>query len=291
MDDEGVGNRELRFGRQPSVRFGFVRERGREKAVGPVFGVAAGVGEDDRDDNDCGEREFGEPLELEGEAAVGERTREVLETLALDGGEQSPVSGVDCVVASGDGLAHRGGALLGEAVGVALAGIDRDRDRLGEGASARDAAARVGGPGGLLRLPEDRFASFDLGEDELGARLPGPVEDEIDRWPTLAADERGSLVDDLCVFWPWFFEAVAVDACGRRPGRPRLQYEAISKRQPDEVGQPAVCLRVPRDQEPRRVAHRASAHAATATPYSWISPPSTSRRRTAGGGEPRAAGG
>src|SRR6266540_6716410 len=109
---EGVGNRELRFGRQPSVRFGFVRERGREKAVGPVFGVAAGVGEDDRDarvadletcelvgepiavdvlkleqgavaglDNDCGEREFGEPLELEGEAAVGERTREVLETL------------------------------------------------------------------------------------------------------------------------------------------------------------------------------------------------------------------
>jgi hypothetical protein len=94
-------------------------------------------------DNDRGEWEFGEPLELEGEAAVGERAGEVVEALALDGGEQPPVSGVDCVVASGDGLAHRGGALMGEAVGVALAGIDRDRDRLGEGASARDAAARV----------------------------------------------------------------------------------------------------------------------------------------------------
>jgi hypothetical protein len=90
--------------------------------VGPVFGVAACVGEDDRDawvadlesgelvcepvavgvveleqravaglDDDGGEREFGEPLELEGEGAVGERAGEVVEALALDGGEQPPV--------------------------------------------------------------------------------------------------------------------------------------------------------------------------------------------------------
>ena len=80
--------------------------------------MAAGVGEDDRDarvadlqagelvgepvavdvfeleegagsglDDDRGERELGEPLELEGEAAVGERGGEVVEALALDGGE------------------------------------------------------------------------------------------------------------------------------------------------------------------------------------------------------------
>jgi hypothetical protein len=75
-----------------------------EEPVGPVFGVASRVGEDDGDagvadlesgelvcepvavdvlefeqravagfDNDRGKREFGEPLELEGEGAVGER--------------------------------------------------------------------------------------------------------------------------------------------------------------------------------------------------------------------------
>jgi hypothetical protein len=97
-------------------------------------------------DDDRGEREFGEPLELEGEGAVGERAGEVVEALALDGGEQPPIRGVDGVVAGGNGRTCGVGALVGEAVGVALAGIDGDRRRLGEGASARDAAARVGGP-------------------------------------------------------------------------------------------------------------------------------------------------
>jgi hypothetical protein len=288
--------------------------------VGPVFGVGACVGEDDRDagvadlesgelvcepvavdvleleqgavaglDDDRGEREFGEPLELEGEGAVGERRGEVVEALALNGGEQPPISGVDGVIAGGDGRAHGAGALVGETVGIALAGIDRDRDRLGEGAPARDAAAGVGGRGGLLRLPEDRLPPFDLGEDELRACLPGPVEDEIDRRPTTAADEGERLVDDLCMFGPWFFEAVAVDARGRRPGRPRLQHQAVSERQPHEVGQPAIGLRVPRDQKRRQLACRVTAHAAAAW-YSWISPPSTSRRSTVGGGEPRASG-
>jgi hypothetical protein len=129
---------------------------------------------------------------------------------------------------------------------------------------------------------------FDLGEDKLGARLPGPVENEIDRRPTSAADDDKRLVDDFCVFRPSFFEAVAVDARGRRPRRPRLQHEAVLEGQPNEVGQPAIWLRVPRDKKDAGAVGFA-AHAATA--YSWISPPSTSRRRTAGGGEPRAAGG
>ena len=105
--------------------------------MGPVLGMAACVGEDDRDawvanlesgelvcepvavdvlefeqravvglDDDRGEREFGEPLQLEGEGAVGERAGEVVEALALDGGEQPPIGGVDCVVAGGDGRAR-----------------------------------------------------------------------------------------------------------------------------------------------------------------------------------------
>src|SRR5579872_4203337 len=123
-----------------------VCKRSGEEAVGPVFGVAASVGEDDRDagvadlksgelvcepgavdvleleqgavagfDDDRGERELGESLQLEGETAVGERPGEVVETLALDGGEQPAIRRVDGVVASRDGRANSFGALLGEA--------------------------------------------------------------------------------------------------------------------------------------------------------------------------------
>jgi len=152
--------------------------------------------------------------------------------------------------------------LLGEAVGVALARIDRDRRRFGKNASARDAAAGVRRSRGLLRLPEDRFPSFDLGEDELRARLPRPVEDEIDRRPTSAADEHWRLVDDLYVFWPGLFEAVAVDARGRRPRRPRLQHHAVLERQPNEVGQTAVFLRVPRND--KQAGRELTTHAAAA---------------------------
>ena len=110
------------LGPPASVWLGCVGEGSGEEAVGPVFGVAACVGEDDRDaevadlesgelvcepvavdvleleqgavaglDDDRGEREFSEPLELEGEGAVGERRGEVVEALALDGGEQRRV--------------------------------------------------------------------------------------------------------------------------------------------------------------------------------------------------------
>src|SRR5439155_7169334 len=82
-----------------------------------------------------------------------------------------------------------------------------------------------------------------FGEDELGARLPGPIEDEIDRRSTTAADKDDGLIDDVCVVRPTFFEAMAVDTRGRRPRRARLQREAVSERQPDEVGQPAIWLR------------------------------------------------
>ena len=112
--------------------------------MGPVFGVAACVGEDDRDagvadleacelvgepvavdvleleegavagfDDDGGEREFGEPLELEGEGAVGEGGGEVVEAFALDGGEQPSVRGVDGVIAGGDGALVRCRRLAG----------------------------------------------------------------------------------------------------------------------------------------------------------------------------------
>src|SRR6266540_4954480 len=100
------------------VWVGGVGERGGEEAVGPLFGVAAGVGEDEVDfgvahlepselvgepvavdvlqlvesrvsalDHDGGEGKLGESLQLEGERSVGERGGEVVEALALDGGK------------------------------------------------------------------------------------------------------------------------------------------------------------------------------------------------------------
>src|SRR6266566_1569976 len=94
---------------------GGVGECGGEEAVGPVFGVAAGVGEDEvnfgvadlepgelvgepvavdmfeleqgrvsRLHDNGGERELGQSLHLEGECAVGDRGGEVVEALPLD---------------------------------------------------------------------------------------------------------------------------------------------------------------------------------------------------------------
>jgi hypothetical protein len=103
------------------VWVGRVGERGGEEAVGPVFGEAAGVGEDEVDfgvadlepgelvgepvavdvlelvksrvaglDDDGGERELGESLQLEGERSVRERGGEVVEALAFDRGSTVP---------------------------------------------------------------------------------------------------------------------------------------------------------------------------------------------------------
>src|SRR6185436_8949793 len=96
---------------------------------------------------------------------------------------------------------------------------------------------------------------------------------QIDRRPTTPADENARLVDNLCVLGPGLFEAMAVDARGRRPRRARLQHEASSERQPDEIRQPAVWLRVPCDKKDGAAVGLAT-HAAAA--YSWISPPSRS---------------
>jgi hypothetical protein len=129
------------------VWVGCAGECGGEEAVGPVFGVAAGVGEDEVDfgvadfeacelvgepvavdvfelvegrvsgfDDDCGEGQFGESLQLEGECSVGERGGEVVEAFALDRGEDRAVRGLDGVVAGGNGRADRLDGLLGAAV-------------------------------------------------------------------------------------------------------------------------------------------------------------------------------
>jgi hypothetical protein len=126
------------------VWVGRVGECGGEEAAGPVFGVAAGVGEDEVDvgvadleagelvgepvavdvielvkggisglDDDRGERQRGESLQLEGECSVGERGRKVVEAFPLDRGQDRAVRVLDRVVAGGNGRTDRLNFLAG----------------------------------------------------------------------------------------------------------------------------------------------------------------------------------
>jgi hypothetical protein len=109
-------------------------------------------------------------------------------------------------------------------------------------------------------LPEDRLASLHLRKDELGTGKTGPVEHEIDRRSPPATDKDGRLLDDLSLGWPGLLEAVAVDARGNRPQLVRLQDDPVIEREPEQVGQLAVRVRVPGDEEgTAAVCHAAAA--------------------------------
>jgi hypothetical protein len=130
-----------------------VGERCGEETVGPVFGVAAAVGERELDfgvaeveagelvgepvavdvfqleqgavaglDDHGREGELGEPLQLEGEGSVGEGGGEVVEALSFDRGDEGFVGYVHGIVAGGDGRSDGVCTLRGEPVRVALAG-------------------------------------------------------------------------------------------------------------------------------------------------------------------------
>src|SRR5215218_10990041 len=130
---------------------------------------------------------------------------------------------MDGVVAGGNSLPYRLRSLLGKAVRIALPRVDRDRDRVGKRAPARDPPTGIGATGGLLGLPEDRLPSLHLREDELGAGKTGPIEHEIDRRSPPATDADGRLFDEVSLGRPGLLEAVAVNARGGRPRLARLQ--------------------------------------------------------------------
>jgi len=88
----------------------------------------------------------------------------------------------------------------------------------------------------------------------------GTVEHEVDRRPAPTAEQHRRLLDDLGLLRPWLLEAVTVDARGRRPQLARLQHQPAVERQPQQIGQLAVFLRVTPDDERRR--STLAAHAA-----------------------------
>src|SRR5204863_8715591 len=110
----------------------------------------------------------------------------------------------DAVVAGGERASFGVGLLLGEFVGVALAGVDEDREvrELG-GAAAGNADPGSGLAGRARGLPEDSLsADLDAGEAELGAVLAWAVEHEIDRDPAALAGADRDLLDDLGLAGP-----------------------------------------------------------------------------------------
>ena len=142
--------------------------------------------------------------------------------------------------------------LLGELVGVALAGVDQDRE-LGEpgGEAAGNADPGPGLAGGARRLPEDPLAAtLDAGEHELGAVLARAVEHEVDRDTAALAGADRDALDDLGLLGASCFGAVAVDLRGPRPAVARLEHELASReRQPDQERERRVGVGVGSDLE------------------------------------------
>ena len=121
--------------------------------------------------------------------------------------------------------------LLGELVGVALAGVDEDREvrELG-GTAAGDADPGPGLAGGARGLPEDPLAAaLDAGEHELGAVLAWAVEHQVDRDPAALAGADRDPLDDLRIVGPAVLGAVAVDLRGPRPAVARLEDELAAR--------------------------------------------------------------
>src|SRR6266540_4237790 len=121
-----------------------------------------------------------------GEGAVGQAGGEVLQALALDRGEQRTLVGPDRVVTGGERDPLGRDVPPREAVRVALPGIDEDSEAFGQGSATGHPCTRVRRARRLLRLPEDRRATPDLGEDELRAEQARPVKDQVDRRPPVA---------------------------------------------------------------------------------------------------------
>jgi hypothetical protein len=78
--------------------------------------------------------------------------------------------------------------------------------------------------------------------------------------PRRATEQDRRLLDELGLFGPTFLESVAVDPRGHRPRLARLQHDPVFEREPQQVGQLAVCVWVASDEEdPAAVGHAAAA--------------------------------
>jgi hypothetical protein len=181
---------------------------------------------------------------------VDEAGHEVGEGFAFHGGDELPGHGQPVIPARQRPLG--GGDLLGgEAVGVLLAGVHHDL-QVGEagGAGRRGADVRAGLLPRARGLPEHRFAAAGGGEHDLGAVLPGAGQDQVDRRAVSGAGADRRLFDDLRFVGPLAgVDGVAVESFGARPGAGGAEHHPAAEREPQQVGQPRVRVRVRGDEQ------------------------------------------
>jgi hypothetical protein len=188
-------------------------------------------------DDERGPGKGGELGEGVGERSLHEGGAEIGQALALDHGDDLAVER-NAVVAGGQPATLGGRLEPGEAVGVALAGVDEHRQG-GEGQrpSGWHAYSGSGFTGGGRALPEDPLtAALDGREHELGAVEPGPVEDQVDGHAPTPARAHGDFLHDVGTLGPGV-GPVAVDLGGARPAVAGLEDEGtVGEREADQDG-------------------------------------------------------
>jgi hypothetical protein len=141
--------------------------------------------------------------------------------------------------------------LLRESVRVPFATVDDDDD-VGKPtrAAPRDPSSGSRRRDDLPGLPEDALATGRQGrEDELGPVLARPLQDDVDRDASPPTDGDRHLLDDFGIGWPAGFDPSAEDAARPRPRVTDLEDQAAVDGPSDEVGEPGIRVRVPRDDE------------------------------------------
>ena len=178
------------------------------------------------------------------DAVLAGENRDYVAALAwLNAAEAGRVLGADvAAAATGELIADEGLARL---LARALA-----EHNDAAGSSARDASTGSRAGDHLARLPEDALPAGGQGrEHELGAVLAGPLEDQVDRHPSPATEGNGHLLNDLRLRWPTFLHPSAEDSTRPGPGVADLEDQPAVDRQPDEIRQARVRIRVARDEK------------------------------------------
>ena len=148
-------------------------------------------------------------------------------------------------------LARRGARCsfpAGESPARLLQGVDSYGQAI-HGTSAGDAGTGIGESRCLQRLPPDRGSPAQGREDELGSSELRTIQNQIDCGPTPSAERNLSLVHHLGALIP-SGGILKAEHCRRpRPALPSLEHKSALDRQPGEIGQTALGVRVPRDPE------------------------------------------
>ena len=123
------------------------------------------------------------------------------------------------------------------------------------------------------RLPEHRVAAPGGGEHQLGPVFPGAVEDHVDRCTAPPTRAQPDPLDDHRIGGPLVErDRVAVERLGARPSPRGAEHQVTAgQRDPQQVGQPGILVRVDRDEQlhGHRVCRVSGQHEVCAARRAW----------------------